>query len=113
MRKNFFIEDAGIEAHEGIEAVWAILTPKERSISNVKKILVGGIYIAPRSQYKQETVDHIVQSMFCAQSRYDSPFFFLYLEILTKLTFKIYWRAMEHCSKCAMWPLEMNQPLNW
>ena len=77
--KNFFVEDAGIEAPEGIEAVWAILTPKERCISNVKKILVGGIYIAPRSQYKQETVDHIVQSMFCAQSRYDSQVRFFYI----------------------------------
>ena len=79
MRKTFVVEDAVIEAPEGIEAVWAILTPKERGISNVKKILFGGIYIAPRSQYKQETVDHIVQSMFCAQSRYDSQVCFFHI----------------------------------
>ena len=75
--KNFFVEDAGIEAPEGIEAVWIILTPKERGSPSVKKILVGGIYIAPRSLFKQETVDHIIQSMFCVQSRYDSQVRFL------------------------------------
>ena len=76
-RKNFFVEDAGIEAPEGIEDVWIILTPKERGSPSVKKILVGGIYIAPRSLFKQETVDHIIQSMFCVQSRYDSQVRFL------------------------------------
>ena len=36
----------------------------------MKKILVGGIYIAPRSLYKQATVDHIIETMFCVQSRH-------------------------------------------
>ena len=49
--ENFIIEDANIEVPEGIEAVWLIMTPKNDN-ETVKKILVGGIYIAPCSQYK-------------------------------------------------------------
>ena len=67
------MEEADIEVPEGIEAVWAILTPKNKDSDIVKKILVGGIYIAPRSLYKQQTLDHIIESMFCVQSRYESP----------------------------------------
>jgi hypothetical protein len=69
--ENFIVEEAGIEAPEGIEAVRIILTPK---IPNpvVKKILVGGIYIAPRSLYKQKTIDHIIETMFYVQSKYES-----------------------------------------
>ena len=71
------MEEADIEVPEGIEAVWAILTPINKDNPLVKKILVGGIYIAPRSLYKQQTVDHIIESMFCVQSRYESQVRFL------------------------------------
>jgi hypothetical protein len=71
--ENFHVESAEIEPPEGIEAVWAILTPKNNEVENVKKILVGGVYLAPRSIHKQETIDHIIQTMFCVQSRYDVP----------------------------------------
>jgi hypothetical protein len=37
----------------------------------VNNILVGGIYIAPRSLYKQETFDHIIETMFYVQYLYD------------------------------------------
>ena len=45
--ENFYVEDAGIETPEGVEAGWVILTPKLSEINTVKKILVGGIYISP------------------------------------------------------------------
>ena len=76
-QKNFVVEDAEIEVPEGIEAAWVILTPRNSEIDTVKKILVGGIYIAPRSLYKQETVDHIVETMFYVQSLYDSQVRFI------------------------------------
>ena len=38
---------------ESVEAAWAILTPKHSDIKDVQKILVGGVYIAPRTDYKQ------------------------------------------------------------
>ena len=75
--ENFFVENAGIEPPEGVEAAWAILTPKDRESETVKKILIGGIYIAPQSQHKQKTIDHIIESMFLVQSKYDCKVRFL------------------------------------
>ena len=75
--ENFSFENADIAVPEGIEAVWAILTPKNKDGDIVKKILVGGIYIAPRSLFKQQTIEHIIESMFYVQSRYESQVRFL------------------------------------
>ena len=38
---------------------------------------MGGIYIAPQSQHKQKTIDHIIESMFLVQSKYDCKVRFL------------------------------------
>ena len=43
--ENFIVEDAGLNAPNSIEAVWAILTPRNIDKPNIMKILVGGIYI--------------------------------------------------------------------
>ena len=75
--ENFIVEDAGLNVPNGIEAVWAILTPKSIDIPSIKKILVGGIYIAPQSQFKQLTIEHIIETMYSVQSRYDSQIRFL------------------------------------
>jgi hypothetical protein len=69
--ENFSVEDPGIDTPEGIEAVWVVLTPKNKDIDTVKKILVGGVYISPRSQNKQATIDHIIQTMCLVQSQYE------------------------------------------
>ena len=74
---NFIVEDAEIDVPVGIEAAWIILTPRNKEIGSVKKILVGGIYISPRSLNKQETVDHIIETMFYVQSTHDSQIRFL------------------------------------
>ena len=74
--ENFFVEDAVIEAPEGIEAVWVILTPKKKEMVGVNKILVGGVYISPCSKFKQQTTDHIIATMFSVQSRHESQVFF-------------------------------------
>jgi hypothetical protein len=68
---NFHVEEAGIDVPEGIEAVWAIMTPRSTDVLNIKKILVAGIYISPRSKYKQETIEHIIETMHSVQSRYE------------------------------------------
>ena len=70
-QKNVVVEDAEKEVPEGIEAAWVILTPRNSEIDIVNNILVGGIYIAPRSLYKQETFDHIIETMFYVQYLYD------------------------------------------
>ena len=62
-------EDACVERPEGIEAVWLILSSKDKELQAVKKILVGGVYISPRSRAKQDTIDHIIETMFYVQSK--------------------------------------------
>ena len=69
--ENFKVEDPGVKIPEGVEAVWALLTPKSSEIAQVKRILVGGIYISPRSLKKQETIEHIIATMHSVQSRFD------------------------------------------
>jgi hypothetical protein len=75
--EHFTVEEADVEVPEGIEAVWAILTPKNPEIETVKKVLVGGIYISPRSQYKQQTVEHIIETMHSVQSQHEDPVRFI------------------------------------
>ena len=69
--ENFKVEDPGVNIPEGVEAVWALLTPKSNEIDQVKRILVGGIYISPRSLKKQETIEHIIATMHSVQSKFD------------------------------------------
>ena len=69
--ENFKVEDPGVNIPEGVEAVWALLTPKSSEIAQVKRILVGGIYTSPRSLKKQETIEHIIATMHSVQSKFD------------------------------------------
>ena len=75
--ENVRVEDADIEIPEDVEATWVILTPKINEITTIRKILVGGIYIAPRSQFKQKSIKHIIETMFMVQSRYEFPLHYL------------------------------------
>ena len=67
--ENFSVEDPRVDIPEGIKAAWVVLTPKHKDIDTVG---VGGVYISPRSQNKQKTLDHIIQTMFLVQSQYES-----------------------------------------
>ena len=75
--ENFAVEEPAIIVPEGVEAAWIILTPRSTEISSVKKILIGGIYIAPRSIHKQTTIEHIIETMHYVQSQYEEPICFL------------------------------------
>ena len=44
----------------GVEAVWALVTPKNvRNDSKIQKIVIGAIYSKPNSKKKTATLDHI------------------------------------------------------
>ena len=74
---NFHVEEADVVIPEGVESVWVILTPKLKEIQTVKKILVGGIYISPRSMHKQRTIEHIIETMFSVQSKHEEQVRFI------------------------------------
>jgi hypothetical protein len=67
--ENFNVEKVETDIPEGVEATWAVLTPKVNEVGKYKKILAGAVYIAPRTEYKQETIQHIIETMQCMQAR--------------------------------------------
>ena len=42
---HFKVEELKLKAPEGVESVFAILTPKHKVHNNIEKILVGAVYI--------------------------------------------------------------------
>ena len=68
-----------ILAPEGIESCWALFIPKlsQNSALKVKRIAIGSYYIAPRSKYKQETLDHIIDTIHMLRAKYDNEVNFL------------------------------------
>ena len=69
---NFHVENANVPLIEGVEAAWAIFTPKHQEIENIKRICVGSIYVSPRSSFKSETIDHIIETIYLIKTRYNN-----------------------------------------
>ena len=71
---RFKVDQMEFETEPGVESVFAMFTPLNYDFANqtVKRICVGSIYIPPRSQYKTETIDSIIQVIHCARSQYDN-----------------------------------------
>ena len=69
---RFVVEPLEIQVPENVEAVWALFTPKTvSSNSRVKKIAVGSVYVSPKSQFKQDTIDHIIETLHIVRSTHD------------------------------------------
>ena len=68
------MEQVFVQTEEGIETVWAMLTPRrlDYKLQQIKRICIASIYIAPRSQMKSQTMDHIIQSIHVIRARYDN-----------------------------------------
>ena len=62
--QNFLVEDANILVENGVEACWAIFTPRNTEHSDIKRVCGGSIYLSPLSKFKQESVDHIIDVIF-------------------------------------------------
>ena len=64
-KKKYDVEDLTktvVSVPWGVEAVWALLTPKNTTISSkIQKIAVGSIYCKPNSRKKSVLLDHIAQ----------------------------------------------------
>ena len=75
---KFSVLDLKIEAPDGVESVWALLTPKssELNMLGVKRIAVGSFYVSPRSQYKNDTIEHIIQTIHILRAKYDNEICF-------------------------------------
>ena len=76
---RFSVNSLDIQVPNGVECVWALFTPKSSDLKmlKVKRIAVGSFYISPRSQYKNETIEHIIQSIHILRAKYDNQLNFL------------------------------------
>ena len=60
-----------INVPDGVEAIWAMVSSTKPSIK-FKKICVAAVYISPKSRYKKETVEHIIETIHLVRSRNDN-----------------------------------------
>ena len=75
---RFKVEKVDIETPEGVEAIWALLTPRaDTTKSRVKRIAVGSLYVSPNSKYKVATIDHIIETIHLLRSKYNNEVHFL------------------------------------
>ena len=76
---RFNVTALDIAIPEGIESCWALFTPKfpQNSTSRVKRIAIGAYYISPRSKYKQETIENIIDSIHTIRAQFDNEINFL------------------------------------
>ena len=71
---RFKVEKVHIQTEDGIESVWAMLTPRhlDHKLQHIKRIGVCSVYIAPRSKLKSETMSHLIQAIHIIRSRFDN-----------------------------------------
>ena len=76
---RFDVEKIDVPIPEKVEACWAIFTQKSENnhTYKVNKLVVGSFYVAPNSSYKQETIDHIVETIHFAKYLFDGEIHFL------------------------------------
>ena len=70
--------DTDIAVPNNIEAVWSVFTPVSASNQDlkVKRIAVGSIYVSPRSKFKTEVIEHIIETIHILRARYDNQISF-------------------------------------
>ena len=76
---RFYASDPEILVPENIEAIWSIFTPvaKKKEQEKVKRIAIASIYVSPRSKYKSETIDHIIETIHVLRAKHDNEINFL------------------------------------
>ena len=70
---RFFISIPKINVPNGVEVVWAVISPKKHpKYAKVKNICLASVYISPKSRFKKETIAHIVESIQLMKSYYNN-----------------------------------------
>ena len=76
--KRFSVTSLDIPAIEEIETCWALAVPRcESQKVKVKRLVVGAYYISPRSKYKQQVIEHIIETIHLMRSRYSNDVHFI------------------------------------
>ena len=76
---RFNVEELDMSVPDQVEAAWAVLTCKDNAIQKYKvnKIVVGSIYVSPKSRHKIETIDHIIETVHHARAKFGNDVHFL------------------------------------
>ena len=77
---RFLVEKLDVLPPDGVEATWAVFTPKhsDKSTYKVNRILVGSIYVSPKSRHKAQTINHIIETLHYARSLYNNDIHILF-----------------------------------
>ena len=68
---RFSVTSLQIPSIEEIETCWALVAPKCKSKKvKVKRLAVGAYYISPRSKFKQQAIEHIIETIHLIRARY-------------------------------------------
>ena len=67
---RFNVIDVGIDVPLGVEGIWRLATSKSQS-RNMKQICLGSFYVSSKSKYKNDVIDHIIQTIHCMRAQYD------------------------------------------
>ena len=76
---RFSVSELNITAPAEVENCWALFVPntKDDRTARVRRIAVGSYYVSPRSKHKQETIDHIIDTIQELRAKYDNDVSFL------------------------------------
>ena len=75
---KFRLTDKDIHVPDNLEAVWSVFTPvsNENQRFKVKRIAVGSIYVSPRSKFKTEVIERIIETIHILRAKYNNEISF-------------------------------------
>ena len=86
---RFMVEEVVHGVPDGVEAAWALLTPRQydHHLQNIKRICVGSIYISPRSRKKVETIEHLTHTVHTIRATFNNEVHFCFGGDFNKVDF--------------------------
>ena len=77
---KFSVEEVALGVPEGVEAAWALLTPRQydHHLQKIRRICVGSIYISPRSKHKLDTIEHLTHTVHSMRAHYNNEVHFCF-----------------------------------
>ena len=86
---KFIVEKISVDVPNGIEAVWALLTPRayDDHLQKIRRICVGSIYISPRSKLKAQTIEHLTQTVHSVRALFNNEVHFCFGGDLNRVDF--------------------------
>ena len=112
--RKFLIENLTqnvVEIPWGVEAVWAVLTPKNvTNASKIQKIVIGSIYCKPDSRKKSVLLDHISEVYNLLSSKYRKGLHWILCGDTNDLKLDSILHLNPNLKQCVQNPTRLNPP---